>query len=440
MTSHRPLQLGLDMHSAARALCLCSLAISLSLGQGTLPLVSRISKDANTSLYTISIKNGAPLVVDLAGPLVWSTCLGKHGTVPCESDTCRAANEQRPRGCRYVHAGGWFGANREPGWGCACAANPVNPVTGECSTGDLTTFSMSANATNGTDPLYPESFAAAGACAPGRLLASLPAGAAGVAGLSRSKLSLPSQLAAERGSGDKFALCLPAFAAFGDTPVYLGTELRGLVEYTGSIPTTPLLANPKNPGGYYVPVKAITVSWHGVDVAASLAGGALDLDARSGRGGVVLSTVTPYTIMRPEVFRPFVQAFDEAITRGKTTDVQRVPAVKPFELCYNGAFPMLKRPASFDVPRIDLELDGATRNWTVFNNNYLVRVEGAVCVGILEMGPGGMPVAGEPAVMLGGKTLENNLLVFDLEKGLLGFSMLLDFRLTSCYSSNLSRL
>jgi hypothetical protein len=57
------------------------------------------------------------------------------------------------------------------------------------------------------------------------------------------------------------------------------------------------------------------VSWHGVDVAASLPDGVLDLDARTGRGGVVLSTATPYTIMRPEVFRPFIKAFDKAITR-----------------------------------------------------------------------------------------------------------------------------
>jgi hypothetical protein len=108
--------------------------------------------------------------------------------------------------------------------------------------------------------------------------------------------------------------------------------------------------------------------------------------------------------------------------------VKRVPAVKLFQLCYNGAFPLLKRPVSYDVPAIDLELAGA-------NNNYLVQVDGAMCVGILEMGSGGMPVDGEPAVVIGGKTLENNLLVFDLEKGVLGFSMLLEFQLTSCSSS-----
>jgi hypothetical protein len=112
-----------------------------------------------------------------------------------------------------------------------------------------------------------------------------------------------------------------------------------------------------------------------------------------------------------------------------------VPATKPFELCYRGGFPRLKRPSSWDVPRIILELgDGATRNWTLNNNNYLVEVGGAMCVGILPMEMG-TPVDGEPAMVIGGKQLENNLLVFDLEKQQLGFSGLLDFALTSCGSA-----
>jgi len=42
------------------------------------PLVSPLAKDPATSLYTISIKDGAgPLVVDLAGPRVWSACASR---------------------------------------------------------------------------------------------------------------------------------------------------------------------------------------------------------------------------------------------------------------------------------------------------------------------------------------------------------------------------
>ncbi|KAL5228584.1 hypothetical protein ABZP36_016849 [Zizania latifolia] len=404
-----------------------------------LPLVFPLAKDPNTSLYTIAIKKDATLVVDLAGTLVWSTCPSTHSTVPCLSGTCSVVNQQQQRRCRYVD-GGRFWACREPGSRCACVAHPSNPVTGECSTGDLTSFAMSADSiANRTKSRSPEAFNTVGACAPQRLLASLPAAATGIAGFSQRPLSLPSQLAAQRNFGNKFAVCFPEFVAIGDThEVYMGLdqgtwEGQRFVDYTRTIPYTPLLTNPRNPG-YYLPVKHITVWWNSASVTASLPAGALDVDGRTGRGGVVLSTVTPYAIMRPDVFRSFVQAFDATVQRGKYSDVYRVPAVEPFKLCYNDAFPLLKRPISYDVPTIRLELAGATGNWSLFNGNYLVRLPGANCVGILEMGPGHMPVDGEPAMVLGVKQLDRNLLVFDLDKMVLWFSSLLDFRWTSCSS------
>ena len=419
------------------------LSCTVATGDGQPPLISRLAKDPATSLYTITVKaDKSPLVVDLAGSLVWSTCPSTHSTVPCESATCATAKQQGPSRCRYVD-GGRFWETRELGssW-CACTAHPLNPVTGECSTGDLTSLAMSANTTTELRP--EESFYVVGACAPDRLLRSLPAGATGVAGFSRLPLSLPLQLAAQRGFGSRFSLCLPVFATFGDTPVYLPVpDPRGPIDFTTSgVAHTPLLASPANAAGgnYYIPVKGISVSWHEAHAAAQLPAGALDLDARTGRGGVALSTVAPYATMRPDVFRAFARAFDDAITRGKIpmTTVERVvPAPEPFELCYRGGFPRLKRPSSWDVPRIVLELgEGATRNWTLSNNNYLVEVDGAMCVGILPMT--GMPVDSEPAVVIGGKQLENNLLVFDLENQQLGFSGLLDFALTSCGSATFS--
>ncbi|XP_051228066.1 chitinase CLP-like [Lolium perenne] len=433
--------------SSRHSSCCCHAHARWRTVTGNHQMISKIAKDPVTSLYTISIKaDQSPLVVDLAGSLVWSTCppsAAAHSTVQCESATCAMAKEQSPPRCRYVD-GGRFWENRQPGsTECACTVHPLNPVTGECSTGDLTSLAMSANTTNGTMELRPEeSFAVLGACAPSRLLTSLPVGATGVAGLSRGPLSLPSQLTAQRGFGNKFALCLPDFAIFGDTPVYLSVpDPRIYIDYTTTIPYTPLVTNPANTGGHYIPVKGISVSWHAADATAALPRGGLDIDVRTGRGGVVLSTTTPYTIMRPDVFRAFAMAFDDAIMRGKIpmTTMRRVQATKPFELCYNGAFPMLKR-SGYDMPYIKLELgNGATRNWTLFNSNYMVQVEGAMCVGILPMGPRGMPVAGEPAVVIGGKQLEDNLLVFDLEKQRLGFSMLLPYQLSSCRSSNFFR-
>uniref|UniRef100_J3L7P1 Xylanase inhibitor C-terminal domain-containing protein n=1 Tax=Oryza brachyantha TaxID=4533 RepID=J3L7P1_ORYBR len=331
-----------------------------------LPLIVPLVRDTNTSLYTIKIKNDGPLVVDLAGTLVWSTCpsAATHSTVPCQSGTCGTVNQEQPRRCRYVD-GGWFWSGREPGTRCAL-------------------------------------------------------------------LQLQLQ---QRSFGNKFALCLPGFASFGDTPVYIGIQDRGFLNYTDAIPYTPILTNPRS-SGYYLPVKAISVWWNAPNVTASLPAGALDLDVRTGRGGVVLSTTTPYAIMRPDVFRAFSQAFDAAIKKQRKyswTNVRRVPAVEPFNLCYDGGFPFLKRPTTYDVPTIYLELAGATASWPLFTENYMVRTSRGMCVGILEMEPGvGMPVDGEPAMVLGLKQLDMNMLVFDLDKMLLWFSGELSFRLGGC--------
>ena len=92
---------------------------------------------------------------------------------------------------------------------------------------------MSANTTNGKTELPLN--AVVGTCAPCRLLSSLSAGATGVAGMSQLPLSLPSQLVAQRGFDKQFALCLPVFVTFGDTPVYLSTpDPRGFIDYTAS--------------------------------------------------------------------------------------------------------------------------------------------------------------------------------------------------------------
>jgi hypothetical protein len=52
------------------------------------PIVARVRKDAATSLYTIIIKvGGVPLLLDLAGPLLWlANCPTPHRTFPCGTD------------------------------------------------------------------------------------------------------------------------------------------------------------------------------------------------------------------------------------------------------------------------------------------------------------------------------------------------------------------
>nr|CAB3465431.1 unnamed protein product [Digitaria exilis] len=407
------------------------------------PLVSPLAKDPATSLYTISIKDGSgPLVIDLAGPLVWSSCScasGGHPTFPCGSAECDAATassfDQPDHGPGAIIADGGGGAGRHVD--CTCTARPCDPVTpGRCAAGDLTSFAMSANATDGRNALHPVSFQAVGACVPLDSLL-LRSGAAGVAGLGRAPLSLPSQLAAARRFGRRFALCLPGVAIFGVTPIYLGYYPPDLMT---TIASTPLSTNPRS-GGYYLPVEAISVSWPSWNVATSrvaLPPGALELDAATGRGGVTLSTVRRYTAMRPDVYRAFVKAFSDAI--GEPGHVKAMPGVPPFELCYDTWSLRHLRVVGWDVPSIHLELGaGASMNWTVDSGNSMVQVaDRTLCLAVVEMvGPEEAAAHdAAAAVVIGGYQVEDNLLVFDEDREVLHFSGLLWGSGATCSSFN----
>uniref|UniRef100_J3L7M5 Xylanase inhibitor C-terminal domain-containing protein n=1 Tax=Oryza brachyantha TaxID=4533 RepID=J3L7M5_ORYBR len=113
----------------------------------------------------------------------------------------------------------------------------------------------------------------------------------------------------------------------------------------------PFLKNPKN-GAYYLRVTGIAVNQQAVPIPPR----ALDLDVRRGTGGVTLSTVDPYTALRPDIYRALLSAFDAA-----TSGIPRVtPPAKPFEMCYQASALGTTR-LGFAVANIDLGLDGGPR-------------------------------------------------------------------------------
>ncbi|EAY77144.1 hypothetical protein OsI_05109 [Oryza sativa Indica Group] len=344
----------------------------------------------------MSIKTGSRLVLDLGGPLLWSTCLAAHSTVPCRSDVCAAAAVQdNPWNCSSSTDG--RGSDGGGGRGlCACSAYPYNPLNGQCARGDVTTTPMLANVTDGVNPLYPVAFPVHAACAPGALLGSLPSGAVGVAGGSGAPLSLPSQVAASLKVERKFALCLPGgggtgAAIFGGGPFHLLVVPEEFGMVSNGLSYISYLRNPKN-GGFYLDVVGIAVNHRGADVPPD----SLALDAGTGHGGVMLSTVAPYTALRPDIYRAVIEAIDAELRL-----IARAPPSWPFERC---------------LPEVN---------------------EGTLCFAIVEMGP--TPAMDEsPAVIIGGFQLEDNLLVFDLEKGRLGSTGLLYWIRTTCSNFNFS--
>ncbi|OEL36531.1 hypothetical protein BAE44_0002450 [Dichanthelium oligosanthes] len=377
------------------------------------PVLIPVAKDPATSLYTILIRDGANHVVDLAGPLLWSTCAPGHlpAAFSCNSTACRDANAYRAPGCR---------AAAQP---CQkqCKAYPYNPVTGRCAASNLVHTRLIANTTDGKNPLRQVSVRAVGACAPGNLLASLPKDVTGVAGLAASGLALPAQIAASQNVARKFLLCLPrrgdGVAIFGGGPLFLLPE-SATGDLTSTLAFTPLRSRKDNPL-YYIPVQGIVVNQVPVRLPAyALAG-----------GGVVLCTRVPYTALRPDVYRPVVDAFDRALGRHDA----KVPAVAPFELCYRSSM-LGNTRLGYAVPSIALTLEGG-KSWTFAGSSSMVDANGqTACLALVEMK--GVK-AGDPsaaAVVVGGFQMEDHLLQFDLEKKQFGFAKVPFF--TACSNFN----
>ncbi|KAM3335518.1 hypothetical protein ACQJBY_029795 [Aegilops geniculata] len=421
MRQPKPVRLLLLLATAS----LCTLALTVAGDAGGMPLVTAITKDAATSLYTAPLRDIRPLVLDLSGPIVWTTCDGpSHDTLDCSSDACMRAHRFQPPNCPQTGYGEPDARNR---YRCKCTAHPHNPVSGETASGDVTRVTLSANATDGKNPLYQVSFTAVASCAPGSLLAKLPAGAAGVAGLARSGLALPAQVADTQRVGNKFALCLPSagsgagVAIFGGGPLFLLPPGRPDINATLA-GYTPLRKHGDSPGYYISADKGIAVNQ-----------APLQLDNGYGAPLVLgLCSTIPYTALRPDVYRAFIKAFDTA-TAGRA---RITPAAAPFELCYNST-QLGSTRLGYAVPQIDLMLEGG-RNWTVFGGNSMVQVsDDTACLAFVEMKQGEADKQGRsPAVVIGGFQMENNLLVFDEEKQRLGFSSLLWGRQTTCSNFN----
>ncbi|KAL6613837.1 hypothetical protein ACP70R_036107 [Stipagrostis hirtigluma subsp. patula] len=375
------------------------------------PVVTPINRDAATLLYTSPLKRGRPLLLDLAGPLVWTTCDGAHPTVDCHHPECAHAHSHHPPGCPHT---GYGKPDDDDPFRCKCTAHPYNHITGRTATADLTRVRLAANTTDGGNPREPVSFSVVASCAPDSLLAKLPAGAVGVAGLAGTRLALPTQVSRRQKLANKFMLCLPTrsgsatgAAIFGGGPLFIPPS-AGLGSLTSRLTYTPLLGRPRNPA-YYLPVKGIAIDGAQLPVP----GDALSIAT----GGVVLDTRVPYTQLRPDIYRMVVDTFERAVARN---DI-KIQATAPFELCYTG---MIPTRIGYPVPDVDLMLEGG-KNWTLTGRSSMVGLPTGVCFAFVKMeekkgGYGGAPA---PAVIIGGFQMEDHVLEFDLEKRQLGFGL-----------------
>ncbi|XP_038707272.1 probable aspartic proteinase GIP2 [Tripterygium wilfordii] len=270
-------------------------------------------------------------------------------------------------------------------------------------------------------------------CAPTFLLEGLANGVKGIAGLGRSKISLPAQFSPAFSFDRKFAVCLTSsirasgVVFFGDGPYVM----RPNIDVSKNLIYTPLILNPVSTANayvqgepsadYFIGVKSIKINGKVVNLNTTL----LSIN-KEGFGGTKISSVHPYTVMVSTiynaVFNPFVR---------ELSNVSRVAAVAPFGACFNGKEIGVTRvgPA---VPQIDLVLQSESVYWRIFGGNSMVQVSNDVlCLGFVDGG-----VNPRTSIVIGGHQIEDNLLQFDIATSRLGFSSSLLFRRTTCANFN----
>ena len=389
-----------------------------------------IKKDPSTNLFYTSVGIGTPrtnfnLAIDLAGENLWYDCDTHYNSstyipIACGSERCSDV------AC--------IGCNGPFKPGCTnntCPATATNSLAKFIFGGDLgedfifiSQQKVSGLLSSCIDIDRLPSFT--GNDSP---LNGLPKNTKGIIGLSRSNLSLPTQLALKNKVPPKFSLCLPSSNKQGFTNLLVGS-IGGdpFKELSKFVQTTPLIVNPISTGAvsvqgvpsveYFIDVKEVKIDGNVLNIKPSL----LSID-KKGNGGTKISTIIPFTELQSSVYKPFIRDF---LKKASDRKLKRVESVAPFEACFDSS--SIKN----SVPRVDLVLQGGVQ-WTIYEANLMVNVKKNVaCLGIVDGGTEPRMSFTKASIVLGGHQLEDNLLEFDLASSKLSFSSSLLVHNASC--------
>ncbi|KAH7573719.1 hypothetical protein JRO89_XS03G0198000 [Xanthoceras sorbifolium] len=392
-------------------------------------LLLPVSKDAATLQYVTHINQRTPLVpvkltVHLGGETLWVDC--EKGFASSSFKPARCGSAQ----CSLATADACSGEN-------VCGQSVDNPIISTATHGDIGQDVLSLQSTDGSNPgrvvRVPNFIFTCGATL---LVRGLASGVTGMAGLGRSKIALPTQLAAAFSFKRKFAICLSSSTSsdengviiFGDGPYVIRPD----IDVSKSLTYTPLFINPVSTASafslgdksfeYFIGVKSVNVNGKAIPLNTTL----LSIDSK-GIGGTKISTVVPYTVLETSIYNAVVSAFVNAMPT-----VTRVSPVAPFSACFDSR-DILTTRVGYAVPGIDLVLQSQSVKFSVTGANSMVRVsDNVLCLGFVDGG-----VNPRTSIVVGGYQLENNLLQFDLAASRLGFSpsLILEYR-TVCSNFN----
>ncbi|OMO95273.1 Peptidase A1 [Corchorus capsularis] len=358
----------------------------ISLQVSALPnktLVAPIIKDSKTSLYTITLNSHEKYVIDINAPLSWRLCPNPPSPVSCSAPQCYQARSFLSGMCPPAN-NIWMKYGQ-----CQCVVTPVNSVAKSCVPERLTYGSFILNWTNGKNPtgvaklnkIYYS-------CASKTLFKSLPQGVSGLAALSRAPLSFSSQFSRD----------------------YLG--MAKSLQFVSLVETgLPALLSLE-----------MGISINGK--ASKFSPNAFSFDS-NGNGGVKLSTLVPYTVLRSDIYKTLLNDFSKA-----TKSIPRVKNVSPFGLCMKASAMGWTRWGLM-APTIELELGNGVV-WRIYGVNSMKEVGNDVaCLAFVDGGK-----TAKEAVVIGAYQMENQFLEFDLAGSRLGLSPSLYSYRTSCANFN----
>ncbi|KAI3449616.1 hypothetical protein Pfo_006281 [Paulownia fortunei] len=412
-------------------------AILLHSSQQT--LISPITKDNSTNLYTLLIYLKTPLQpsklhLDLGSYLPWYDCPRHY-----KSSSYQPVYSNSTL-CTDLNPGVFSNCFKPQGPGCfndSCGFFPENPVTRKIATGELLMdkFALPATTKPGPGPVSELVFSCTDPTKFSRIYRGLAKGSAGLAALGRFNYSLPAQVSRAFSSPQIFAVCLPGsskapgVALFNSPgPYYFSprTDISKSLIYTQLIlgprgADTQIYYWYKSPD-YYIGLTSIKVDERVVPLNQTL----LAID-ENGRGGTKISTATPYTVLQTSIFKALVDAF---VKESAVLNLTLIAPVKPFSVCY-AADKIPSNRLGPSVPTIDLVLQNKKVFWRIYGSNSMVRIQSngvdGWCLGFVDGGPNP-----RTSIVIGGHQFEDNLLQFDLERQRLGFSSSLLFYSTEC--------
>lgn len=235
-----------------------------------------------------------------------------------------------------------------------------------------------------------------------------PAG--GVAGFGRGPISLPAQLNLTR-----FSYCVIS-RRFDDNPRIAGTLTLngGKDDSADGVRFAPFVENPtvNDVFGdyYYIGLNRITVGDKKVKLPADFFSPGVD-----GNGGVIIDSGTTFTYMELAAFKAVETAFLEQVKHRRNVAAEQRTGLRPcFELPAGGG--------AVKLPELAFHFKGGAEVRLPLENYFAVVEEltaATVCLTVVTddvgLGPSG------PSMILGNFQQQNYYVVYDLERGKIGF-------------------